>query len=47
MDRRDFIKTGMVVTTAASLDFGIPLWIKDAFAKRGGDLVADSVARHP
>lgn len=40
MDRRDFIKTGMVVTTATSLDFGIPLWIKEAFAERGGDLVA-------
>lgn len=40
MDRRDFIKTGMVVTAATSLDFGLPLWVREAFADRGDDLVA-------
>lgn len=40
MDRRDFIKTGMMVSTAATLDFGLPLWLKDAFADTKGELVA-------
>ncbi|WP_419176795.1 DUF362 domain-containing protein [Desulfosediminicola sp.] len=40
MDRRDFIKTGMVVTAATSLDFGLPLWVRQAFAENGKDLVA-------
>lgn len=40
MDRRDFIKTGMAVSTAATLDFGLPLWLKEAFADTKGDLVA-------
>jgi len=40
MDRRDFIKTGMVVTAATSLDFGLPLWVREAFAESGDDLVA-------
>ncbi len=40
MDRRIFVKTGVVVTAATSLDFGLPLWIKDAFAKGDSDLVA-------
>lgn len=40
MDRRDFIKAGMVVTAATSLDFGLPLWVREAFAEKGDDLVA-------
>lgn len=40
MDRRDFIKTGVVVTAAGSLTFGLPLWLQEAFAEDGGDLVA-------
>ena len=40
MDRRDFIKTGMVAVTSASLNFGLPVWVKEAFADKPSDLVA-------
>lgn len=40
MDRRKFIKTGVVVTAATSLDLSLPHWVKDSFADQKTDLVA-------
>lgn len=40
MERRDFIRSGVVVTAALSLELGMPLWLKDAFASGKTDLVA-------
>ncbi len=40
MDRRKFIKTGVVVTAATSFDLGLPLWVKGSFADKKTDLVA-------
>lgn len=40
MDRRKFIKTGMVVTAATSIEIGVPGWVQKSFAEQGCDLVA-------